>query len=174
MIRYRCAVLALAICAAGLSLAACTAGITSVTSSAAASRLTGSPTSSTASASIRPSSSPSTGRIVSVNGSIDTFPIPSGAKVDENLGDGKVIEIFFSSVTPSGVSRFYTLALPRAGYTITLNTLNQANTDAAAEITFTGHGYKGSIIALSELPASDIGIAGVSNKNFTTISLDPT
>jgi hypothetical protein len=71
------------------------------------------------------------------------------------------------------VSSFYTSALPRAGYTITLNVLSHTNTGADAEISFTGHGYKGSISALSELPASDIDIAGVSNKNFTAISLNP-
>jgi hypothetical protein len=167
MNKYRCAALPLVTCAAGLSLAACSAGITVAASSPAASRSTGSSASPAASASTRPSSP---GRTVTVDGLPGTFPIPSGAEVDEDVTDGKTIVILFSSVTPSVVSSFYASALPRAGYTITLNS---ASSGAYAEITFTGHGYKGSISALSKVPASDVSLGGVSNKNFTGITLNP-
>jgi hypothetical protein len=166
MNKYRCAPLPLATCAAGLSLAACSAGITVAASSPAASRSTGSSASPAASASTRPSSP---GRTVTADGLPGTFPIPYEAKVDEDVTDGKTIVILFSSVTPSVVSSFYASALPRAGYTITLNSAS----GAYAELTFTGHGYKGSISALSKVPASDVSLGGVSNKNFTGITLNP-
>jgi len=176
MNKYRYAPLALVACAAGLSLAACSAGVTAATSSPAASRSTGSSTSSTsstASASSSPSSSSSPGRTVSVDGLISTFPIPSGAKVDENITENKTILIFLSSVTPSDVSSFYASALPRAGYTITVNSVTDLNGTKIAGIEFTGHGYKGDISAASKLPASQISLGGVSNKNFTGITLTP-
>ena len=120
-----------------------------------------------------PSNSSSPGRTVTVEGLISTFPIPSGAKLDENVTDDKTILIFLSSVTPSDVSSFYASALPRAGYTITVNSLTDLNGAKIAAIEFTGHGYKGTISAASKLPASQVSLGGVSNKNFTGITLNP-
>jgi hypothetical protein len=173
MNKYRYAPLALVACAAGLSLAACSAGVTAATSTPAASRSTGSSASSTASASSSPSNSSSPGRTVTVEGLITTFPIPAGAKLDENVTDNKTILIFLSSVTPTEVSSFYTSALPRAGYTITTNSVTDLNGIKIAAIEFTGHGYKGAISAASKLPASQVSLGGVSNKNFTGITLAP-
>jgi hypothetical protein len=171
MNKYRYAPLALVACAAGLSLAACSAGVTAATSTPAASRSTGSSASSTASASSSPSNSSSPGRTVTVEGLISTFPIPAGAKLDENVTDDKTILIFLSTVTPTEVSSFYTSALPRAGYTITTNSVTDLNGVKIAAIDFTGHGYKGAISAASKLPASQVSLGGVSNKNFTGITL---
>ena len=173
MNKHRYVPLALVACAAGLSLAACSAGVTAATSTPAASRSTGSSASSTASASSSPSNSSSPGRTVTVEGLISTFPIPSGAKLDENVTDDKTILIFLSSVTPSDVSSFYASALPRAGYTITTNSVTDLNGIKIAAIEFTGHGYKGAISAASKLPASQVSLGGVSNKNFTGITLAP-
>lgn len=174
MNNFRSAALALVTCAAGLSLAACTAGITAAASSPAASKSTASTTATASTAaSSSSSSSSSAGRTIGVDGSIGSFPVPSGAKVDENVTDDTNIVILFSSVTPSQVSHFYASALPRAGYTITLNALDDADGGTVAEIAFTGHGDKGNISALSKAPASSVSMAGVSSKNFTAISISP-
>jgi hypothetical protein len=171
MNKHRYVPLALVACAAGLSLAACSAGVTAASSSPAAPKSTAS-TAATAS-SAAATKTPSAVRNLGVDGSIGSFPIPSGAKVDENVTDDKTIVIIFGSVTPAEVSHFYAAALPRAGYTITLNVLDDANGGTVAEVSFTGHGYKGNISALSKAPASDVSMAGVSNKNFTGITLSP-
>jgi hypothetical protein len=50
------------------------------------------------------------------------------------------------------VSSFYSSVLPKDGYKITMNTLTSENNGTGAAIEFTGHGYKGTIGALSNLP----------------------
>ena len=146
MKRYRSAALILVTCTGGLSVAACSAGITS------ASTVTSSPDASS-SHSVTASPSPE-GSLVSVGGSIGSFPVPPGAKVAENIAEGKDIVILFGSVSPAEVSRFYTSVLPRDGYKITDNTLATLNNEAGAAITFTGHGYKGTIGADSSIPSA--------------------
>jgi hypothetical protein len=97
---------------------------------------------------------------------------------------GKQIIIELASVTPSQASSFYTSELPRAGYKITGNTLltdtgNAALPGSEAEIEFTGHGYKGTIAALSNMGAlasmgpSPVSVPSSIAKNFITISLTP-
>jgi hypothetical protein len=48
------------------------------------------------------------------------------------------------------VSSFYAQALPRAGYTITVNSVISQSGGTVAFIQFTGHGVKGTIDALSK------------------------
>jgi hypothetical protein len=96
---------------------------------------------------------------------------------------GKQIFIELSSVTPSQASSFYTSALPRAGYKITSNSLLTDTGDglpgSAAQIEFTGHGYKGTITAVSNLGAlsstgpSPVSVPSSIAKNFFTITLTP-
>ncbi len=164
---HRSAALVLATCAAGLSLAACSAGITSsATSSPAAS-------SRAASRSAAASPASGSGSAVSVGGSIGSFPIPPKAQVVENATENKQTVIILSSVSPSEVSSFYTVALPRAGYKIASNSLATLNSNTGAAIEFTGHGYKGTIGAVSNLPTTGVSLGGVSTKNFVGITLAP-
>jgi hypothetical protein len=97
---------------------------------------------------------------------------------------GKQIIVELSSVTPAQTSTFYTSALPRAGYKITGNTLltdtgNAPVPGSEAEIKFTGHGYNGTIAALSNMGAlasmgpSPVSVPSSIAKNFITISLTP-
>ena len=144
-----------------LSLTACSAGIT------AASPPASSPATSPAAA----AGSLSSGTTVHVGGSIGSFPIPSGAKVVENASYGKQIAIILSSISPAKVSAFYTSALPRAGYKITSKSLATLNNGAGAAIAFAGHGYKGTIGAVSGGLASAAAIFGGDSKNMVGITL---
>ncbi len=157
---YRCAALTAVTCAAALSLAACSAGIT--TSQAAPSQTP------SRSATASPTAS---GGTVSVGGSIGSFPIPAHAKVVENITEGSQTVILLGSVSPSEVSSFYTSALPRAGYKITMNTLATMNNGTGAAIEFTGHGYKGTISAESNLASTGVSVGGLNGKNFVGITL---
>jgi hypothetical protein len=144
---YRTAVLAAAAGAAGISLAAC-----SVTTTA-------SPVSSPASA----------GSTVAVGGLIGRFPIPPGAQVIDDGTDHGHYHIVFGSVSPSQTSRFYTSALPRAGYTIISNSSATGESFSGTGIWFAGHGYNGQIGALSGLRIPGISIGG----NTVEITLTP-
>jgi len=169
MNKYRSAVLALAACAASLTVAACTAGITTATPPAT-SAAAPSHSASVARSSPSPASS---GRMISVSGSVGSFPVPAGAKVAENIADGQESIVIFSSVTPAAVSSFYATALPRAGYAITGNSLVTEGGGTVAFILFSGHGYKGNIDALSKFPNSGVSVAGLGTKNVTTITIMP-
>ena len=79
--------------------------------------------------------------------------------------------VFFDRVTPAKVSSFYAQALPRAGYTITVNSVLSQSGGTVAFIQFTGHGVKGTIDALSKFTDSSVSIAGLGHKNVTTISI---
>ena len=119
MNNYRSAALALAACAASLTATACTAGISTVTPHA-----TSAATPSHSASVARSSSSEArVGRMISVSGSVGSFPVPAGAKVAENIADGQESIVIFSSITPAKVSSFYATALPQAGYTISGNSL---------------------------------------------------
>ena len=139
--------LAAAACTAGVSLAAC-----SVTTTA-------SPASSPA-----PASS-----TVSVSGPIGRFPVPPGAQLINNGTDNGHYDIVFGSVSPSEAARFYTTALPRAGYTITSNSSAAGESFSGTGIWFTGHGYNGQIGALSsfQIPGFSLG------ENTVEITLTP-
>lgn len=166
MINYRSAALTLAACAAGLSVTACTAGITTASSPTTSAPA---PTRSASVPAAASSRAPS-GRMIKVTGSVGNFPVPAGAKVTENIAiDQKDIVVAFGSVTPANVSSFYATALPRAGYTITGNSVVTQGGGTVAFIFFSGHGYKGDIGALSKAPASDASL-GLGTKNVTTIT----
>ncbi|HTU71916.1 MAG TPA: hypothetical protein VMG38_00215 [Trebonia sp.] len=167
---YRRTVMAVITCAAGLSLAGCSVGITTARSgtspSASASRpraaATG-PSAATAHSAAAASSShsappqPGPVTMVPVNAPIHGFPVPKGGKVVYNISCPKQISIFVSPVTPAQSSSFYTSELPRAGYKIQGNIMSaDPNTGAPqglAEIDFSGHGYQGSVITMSNLGA---------------------
>ena len=147
MNRYRTAALAAAACAAAISLAACTV---------------------TTTASPAPSPAPA-GSTVSVSGPIGRLPLPPGARViSDGTGNGHY-DIVFGSVSPSAASRFYTTALPQAGYTITSNSSATGNSFSGAGIWFTGHGYNGQIGALSSFRTSGISFGA----NTVEITLTP-
>jgi len=169
MNNYRSAALALAACAASLTVAACTAGITTATPPAT-SAAAPSHSASVARSSPSPASS---GRMISVSGSVGSFPVPAGAKVAENIADGQESIVIFSSITPAKVSSFYATALPQAGYTISGNSLVTQGGGTVAFILFSGHGYKGNIDALSNFPNSGVSVAGLGTKNVTTITIMP-
>jgi len=108
--------------------------------------------------------------MIKVTGSVGSFPVPAGAKVTENIAiDQKDVVVAFGSVTPANVSSFYATALPRAGYTISGNSVVTQGGGTVAFIFFSGHGYKGDIGALSKAPASEASM-GLGTKNVTTIT----
>jgi hypothetical protein len=170
MNRYRSTALALACCAASVSGAACTAGITTATTAPA----TSAPAPShSASVAVSSSSPASAGRLITIGGSIGSFPVPARAKVAENVSGSQETVIFFSSITPAQVSSFYATALPRAGYTVTTNSMLSQSGETDALIQFSGHGYTGNIDALSHFSHSGVSIAGLGTKNVTEITLMP-
>jgi ABC-type phosphate transport system substrate-binding protein len=163
---YRSAALTLAACAAGLPVTACTAGITTASSPTTSAPA---PTQSASVPAAASSRAPS-GRMIKVTGSVGSFPVPAGAKVTENIAiDQKDIVVAFGSVTPANVSSFYATALPRAGYTISGNSVVTQGGGTVAFVFFSGHGYKGDIGALSKAPASEASL-GLGTKNVTTIT----
>ena len=167
MNNYRSAALALAACAASLTATACTAGISTVTPHA-----TSAATPSHSASVARSSSSPaSSGRMISVSGSVGSFPVPAGAKVAENIADGQESIVIFSSITPATVSSFYATALPRAGYAITGNSLVTEGGGTVAFIVFSGHGYKGTVDSLAQFPGTSV--VGLGDTNVTTIIFAP-
>ena len=181
---YRLIAMGVTTCAAGLSLAACSAGITTASPAAsrspATSRTAPSPAAAT-SHPTSPSASPSPADTVRVDARIGSFPIPRGAQVATNMTCDKQVLIELTSVTPSQASRFYIAALPRAGYHITGNIGGTAPgvSGSITEIDFTGHGYQGTIIAVSNLGAlpstspSPARLPSNLTKNFVEISLTP-
>lgn len=183
---HRLMAMAVTTCAAGLSVTACSAGITTAgpgsSPSPAASRTTSSPTTSSEH-STSASASPGPADTLSVDAPIGSFLVPHGAHVLFNSNCGKQVIIELSSVTPAKASAFYNAALPQAGYKITGNTLltntGKGLPGEAAEIKFTGHGYKGTIAGLSNLGAlastgpSPASMPGDIAKNFITITLAP-
>ena len=169
---YRSATVALTACAASLSLTACTAGTTTA-STAATSPAARNSSSASASASVSQAGPALASRTIKVSGESGSFPIPARAKVVENVASDLGAIVFFDRVTPAKVSSFYAQALPRAGYTITVNSVISQSGGTVAFIQFTGHGVKGTIDALSKFTDSSVSIAGLGHKNVTTISIRP-
>jgi ABC-type phosphate transport system substrate-binding protein len=167
---YRSAAVALTACAASLSLTACTAGTTTA-STATTSPAARNSTSASASASASQAAPALASRTIKVSGEFGSFPIPARAKVVENVASDPGAIVFFDRVTPAKVSSFYAQALPRAGYTITVNSVISQSGGTVAFIQFTGHGVKGTIDALSKFTDSSVSIAGLGHKNVTTISI---
>jgi hypothetical protein len=168
MTMYRLAAAALTACAASLSLAACTAG-TTTTSTA-----TTSPAATSRSAAAAPSSASAlASRMLKVSGEVGSFPVPAGAKVVQNIGTSQETIVIFGTVTPAKVSSFYAQALPRAGYTVTANSVITQSGNTVAYIQFTGHGVKGNIDGLAKDTDSTVSLPGLGHRNVTTISLMP-
>ena len=165
---YRSAAVALTACAASLSLTACTAGTTTASTAATS---PAAHSSSSVSASASQAAPALAGRTIKVSGEFGSFPIPARAKVVENVASDPGAIVFFDRVTPAKVSSFYAQALPRAGYTITANSVISQSGGTVALIQFTGHGVKGTIDALSKFTDSSVSIAGLGHKNVTTISI---
>ena len=165
---YRSAAVALTACAASLSLTACTAGITTASTAATSPAARNS-----SSASVSQAAPAIASRTIKVSGEFGSFPIPARAKVAENVASDRGAIVFFDQVTPAKVSSFYAQALPRAGYTITANSVISQSGSNVAFIQFTGHGVKGTIDALSKFTDSSVSIAGLGHKNVTTISIMP-
>ena len=171
---YRSAAVALTACAASLSLTACTAGITTASTVATSpAARNSSSVSSSASASASHAAPALASRTITMSGEVGSFPIPARAKVAENVASASGVIVFFDQVTPAKVSSFYAQALPRAGYTITTNSVVSQPSGTVAFIQFTGHGVKGTIDALSKFTDSSVSIAGLGHKNVTTISIMP-
>jgi len=168
MTMYRLAAAALTACAASLSLAACTAG-TTTTSTA-----TTSPAATSRSAAAAPSSASAlASRMLKVSGEVGSFPVPAGAKVVQNIGTSQETIVIFGTVTPAKVSSFYAQALPRAGYTVTANSVITQSGNTVAYIQFTGHGVKGNIDGLAKDTDFTVSLPGLGHRNVTTISLMP-
>jgi outer membrane receptor protein involved in Fe transport len=165
MNKYRPAAVALAACAASLSLAACSAGITTASTATTAATSSSSPSRSTT-ASPAPA-----GRMLAVEGDVHSFPVPADAKVAQNIGVGGQIIIIFGTVTPAKVSSFYRQALPKAGYTVSTDSVISQGGNTVVLIQFTGHGIKGNIDGLATYNQSTADLPGLGHKNVTTISL---
>jgi hypothetical protein len=181
---YRLTAMAVTTGLASLSLAACSAGITTPSPATSRTPATSHAASSSAAAASHTSPAPaSSADMISVDAPIGTFPVPHGSQVVFNSACDKQVIIELSAITPSQASSFYMSELPRTGYKITGNTLltdtGNALPGAAAEIEFTGHGYKGTIAALSDLGAlastgpSPTDLPSGIAKNFLTIMLTP-
>ena len=171
MNRYRFAALAVAGCAA-LSVAACTAGVTAAPpATTTPASTTAAPPTHTYSASAT-SNPPGAGRTIAIGDSGGSFPVPAGAKVVENVASGQQIVVLFNSVTPASVSRFYATALPKAGYTVSGNSVVDES-GTVAFVQFSGHGYKGNIASVSHFSGAGVTLAGLGTKNVTTITLMP-
>ena len=175
---YRCAAVALATCAVALSLAACSAGVTTGGPPPAPSQGT-SAASPDAATSGRPTPSPTaskpaaSGTVIQVSGAVGRFPVPAGAKVAENITTSLETIVIFGSISPAKVSAFYAQALPRAGYTISGNSVITESGNLMAAIQFAGHGFKGNIDALAKFTGSGVGLGGLGDKNVTTVSFMP-
>jgi hypothetical protein len=171
---YRSAAVALTVCAASLSLTACTAGTTTASTAATSpAARNSSSASASALASVSQAAPALASRTIKVSGESGSFPVPARAKVVENVASDLGAIVFFDRVTPAKVSSFYAQALPRAGYTITVNSVISQSGGTVAFIQFTGHGVKGTIDALSKFTDSSVSIAGLGHKNVTTISIRP-
>jgi hypothetical protein len=171
MNRYRFAALAVAGCAA-LSVAACTAGVTAAPPASTAPASTAAAASTRTYSASATSSPPGAGRTIAIGNSGGSFPVPAGAKVVENVASGQQIVVLFNSVSPANVSRFYGTALPKAGYTVSGNSVVDES-GTVAFIQFSGHGYKGNIASVSHFSGAGVTLAGLGTKNVTTITLMP-
>jgi len=113
--------------------------------------------------------------MLSVSDSLGAFPVPAGAGVAENVTDSGQTFVILSSITPEQASSFYLAVLPRRGFRITSNALVGGDNGGAGSTTFiefSGHGYKGTIGALSNLPSPAPSFPG-GDKNLVEILLAP-
>jgi hypothetical protein len=172
MNKYRSAVLALAATAASLTVAACSAG-TPTASSSTSPTATGTGTAApVSSAPVPTTGAPIPGRMLTIQGTVGTFPVPKDAKVGENISGGRSAILVFGLIAPADVARFYATALPQAGYAVTTNSLVSRGSQNGAVIVFTGHGYKGNIESVNQVAGPSI--AGLGSQNVTTVIIAPT
>jgi hypothetical protein len=89
--------------------------------------------------------------------------------VISNLTCDKETIIELGAITVSQTSSFYNSVLPADGYKITGNSLIDSAGDGIsgpmAEVDFTGHGRKGTIVAISNM-GSNMASAGVSTSGL--------
>jgi hypothetical protein len=163
---YRSARLAFLSGAVGLALAACSGGGGSA--SPPASAASNPVASSSHAAASSPRSSASSGGTVNLGAPVGTFPVPPGAQVIASVTSVGAKEAELSSVNAAAAVSFYAAALPRAGYTIITNSLSPLGSGAEGALAFSGHGYKGTIVADS-VPAT----SGTSSQNVFVIQLTP-
>ena len=166
MNKYRSAALAAA-AAASLTVAACSSGTPTASSAASSSSASGLPVSSSAPPT---TGAPIAGRMLTIQGTLGSFPVPASAKIGENMSGGQSAIVVFGLVVPADVARFYATALPQAGYTVTTNSLVSRGPQNGAVIAFTGHGYKGNIESVNQVAGP--AIAGL-GQNVTTIVISP-
>jgi hypothetical protein len=170
MNKHRPTALALAACAASLTVAACSSGTPTASSSTTSTAAPGQSGSASAAASSPAAAVP--GRSLAIKGKLGSFPVPAEAKVGENMTAGRGLVIAFGLIAPSDVARFYAIALPQAGYSVTTDETIQKGGDSGAYILFTGHGYRGTIDSLATFPGPTL--AGLGATNVTTIIFAPT
>jgi hypothetical protein len=163
---HRSAGLALLACAVGLSLAACSGGGGGASPPASAASNPAASSSHAAPAS--PASNLSSGGTVNLGAPVGAFPVPPGAQVIASVTSAGAKEAELGSVSAAEAVSFYTSALPRAGYTIMTNSLSPVGSGAEGALAFSGHGYKGTIVADSVQATS-----GTSSQNIFVIQLTP-
>ena len=162
---YRYARLVLLASAVGLSLAACSGGGSASPPASAASNPVAS---SSHAATSSPTTNASSGATVNLGAPVGAFPVPPGARVIASVTSTGAKEAELSSVTAAAAVSFYASALPRAGYTIMTNSLSPVGSGAEGALAFSGHGYKGTIVADSVQATS-----GTSAENVFVIQLTP-
>jgi hypothetical protein len=176
---FRFKALALVAGVAALSLTACSTGVTTASSASSPSSpgtpatSAAAPSQSASAAASSPGPAPSASSVV-VTGQLGSFPVPVGAKVADNVVlPGQVI-IIFSLITPAQVLAFYTAELPREGYRIS-STEMVSEAGGTAAILFTGHGFSGTIAAVTNFTAASgtqaASIPGLGHKNVTSVEL---
>jgi hypothetical protein len=172
MNKYRSAALALAATAASLTVAACSAGTPTASSAASSPAASSSASALPVFSSAPPTTgAPIPGRMLTIPGTLGTFPVPAAAKVGENISGGQSVIVVFGLITPADVARFYATALPQAGYTVTTNSMVSRGPQNGAVIVFTGHGYKGNIESVNQVAGPSF--AGLGSQNVTTIIIAP-
>ena len=172
MNKYRSAALALAATAASLTVAACSAGTPTASSAASSPAASSSASALPVFSSAPPTTgAPIPGRMLTIPGTLGTFPVPAAAKVGENISGGQSVIVVFGLIVPADVARFYATALPQAGYTVTTNSMVSRGSQNGAVIAFTGHGYKGNIESVNQVAGPSF--AGLGSQNVTTIIIAP-
>ena len=172
MNKYRSAALALAATAASLTVAACSAGTPTASSAASSPAASSSASALPVFSSAPPTTgAPIPGRMLTIPGTLGTFPVPAAAKVGENISGGQSVIVVFGLITPADVARFYATALPQAGYTVTTNSMVSRGPQNGAVIVFTGHGFKGNIESVNQVAGPSF--AGLGSQNVTTIIIAP-
>ena len=172
MNKYRSAALALAATAASLTVAACSAGTPTASSAASSPAASSSASALPVFSSAPPTTgAPIPGRMLTIPGTLGTFPVPAAAKVGENISGGQSVIVVFGLIVPADVARFYATALPQAGYTVTTNSMVSRGPQNGAVIVFTGHGFKGNIESVNQVAGPSF--AGLGSQNVTTIIIAP-